>query len=252
MALIWEKQADGTRYQVRTAGRTRRLYTNGVFHSQYNNVRPLTGHVWDLLLLPAFFYPAGAIRRVLVLGVGGGAVIRLLRRFVAVDSIVGVELSPLHVFVARRFFGVDSRVARLEEADARDWVERYDGPRFDMIVDDLFGEEGGEPVRVINMNAGWFRILLRQLAPQGLLVANFASPAHMRECAYFSNRQVASRFECAFQLTTPLDENAVGAFLRRASNTRMLRANLRGIADLNPDRKSTRLRYRVRTVTVQA
>ena len=52
MALLWERRVEGTLYQVRSAGRTRRLYTNGVFHSQYNPVRPVTGSVWDLLLLP--------------------------------------------------------------------------------------------------------------------------------------------------------------------------------------------------------
>ena len=91
------------RYQVRTAGRTRRLYTNGVFHSQYNPANPVTGHVWDLLMIPAFFHAPDSVQRVLVLGVGGGAVIGLLRRFVSPAAVVGFELSPLHVFVARRF-----------------------------------------------------------------------------------------------------------------------------------------------------
>jgi spermidine synthase len=76
VSLLWERRIGGTLYQVRNAGRTRRLYTNGVFHSQYNPARPVTGSVWDLLLLPAFFYAPGELRRVLVLGVGGGAVIQ--------------------------------------------------------------------------------------------------------------------------------------------------------------------------------
>lgn len=78
MAVLWEKHVDGVRYQVRAAGRTRRFYTDGVFHSQYNPLNPVTGHVWDLLMIPAFFYATGSVGRVLVLGVGGGAVIGLL------------------------------------------------------------------------------------------------------------------------------------------------------------------------------
>ncbi len=143
MTVVWDKHVDGVRYQVRTAGRTHRLYTNGVFHSQYNPANPVTGHVWDLLMVPAFFRAIGSVRRVLVLGVGGGAVIGLLRRFVVPDAIVGVELNPLHLFVARRFFGVGQQAARLVQADAVRWARDYPGPPFDMIVDDLFGEQNG-------------------------------------------------------------------------------------------------------------
>ena len=72
MALLWEKRAGGVCYQVRTAGNTVRLYTNGVLHTQYNPTRLLTGSVWDLLLLGALFVPRERMRRVLLLGVGGG------------------------------------------------------------------------------------------------------------------------------------------------------------------------------------
>src|SRR5690606_1943682 len=82
MALIWSKRHGNVKYEVRSAGNTRRLYSNGVFHSSYNPSRAITGGVWDLLMMPAFLYPPGAIRRVLLLGVGGGTVIRQLQAFV--------------------------------------------------------------------------------------------------------------------------------------------------------------------------
>ncbi len=249
MAVVWQKHVHGVQYQVRAAGRTRRFYTNGVFHSQYNPAIPMTGHVWDLLMVPAFFHAMGSVRRVLVLGVGGGAVIGLLRRFVVPDAIVGVELNPLHLFVARRFFGVGQQAARLVQADAVKWIRDYQGPPFDMIVDDLFGEQNGEPVRAVKMNVGWFESLLRHLSRQGMIVANFTSALALRRCGYFSSRRLAGRFAGAFQLTTPADENAVGVFLRLPSSPRALRANLRATPGLNPDLKTSRLRYRVRTVT---
>ena len=250
MAILWEKQVDGVHYEVRRAGRTRRFYTNGVFHSQYNPANPVTGHVWDLLMVPAFFYAVGSVRRVLVLGVGGGAVIGLLHRFVVPDAVVGVELNPLHLFVARRFFGVGRQSARLVRADAVKWIRDYRGPPFDMIVDDLFGELNGEPVRAVEMNVRWFQSLLKHLSHQGMIVANFTSAQALRSCAYYSSRRLAGRFAGVFQLTTPADENAVGVFLRRPSSTRALRANLRATPGLNPDLKTSRLSYRVRAATV--
>ena len=71
MAVLFEKVANGRVYQVRSAGNSRRLYTDGVFHSQYNPNHIITGSVWDLLFLPSQFYAKGALKRVLVLGVGG-------------------------------------------------------------------------------------------------------------------------------------------------------------------------------------
>ena len=66
MAVIWSKTTKDTHFEVRRAGRSVRLYSNGVFHSQYNPANPISGTVWDLLLLPAFFRPTGTIRRALV------------------------------------------------------------------------------------------------------------------------------------------------------------------------------------------
>ncbi|MDH5633805.1 MAG: methyltransferase domain-containing protein [Gammaproteobacteria bacterium] len=215
MAILWEKCVDGVNYQVRAAGSTRRLYSNGVFHSQYNPNQLLTGGVWDLLLSAAFFYPPGSIRRVLVLGVGGGSVIQQLRHYVWPDQIVGIELSKPHLYVARKYFRVPEHGVKLVHADAVKWLETYKGPPFDMIIDDLFGEHEGEPVRAVKMTTRWARTLLKHLRPDGMLVANFISPAELRQSACASSISIARKFECAYQFTNMLEENAVGVFMRQ-------------------------------------
>lgn len=105
MAILWQKTIKDTRYEVRTAGQTRRLYTDGVFHSQFNPEHEVTGGVWDVLMLPAFFYPPETIKRVLVLGVGGGAVIHQLQRYIKPEEIIGVELNPVHIMLAKNILG---------------------------------------------------------------------------------------------------------------------------------------------------
>ncbi|WP_455210375.1 spermidine synthase, partial [Kaarinaea lacus] len=145
MALLWSEQSGGTRYEVRTAGNSLRLYTDGVFHSQYNPTNPITGSVWDLLFLPAFFYPPQRIKRVLVLGVGGGAVMRQLLHFVDPDEIVGVELNATHLMLAKKYFGLRRKKITLIEDDAVQWMRHYRGDKFDMIIDDVFAEQDGSP-----------------------------------------------------------------------------------------------------------
>ncbi len=248
MAVIWERRLGNACYQVRTAGRSVRLYTNGVFHSQYNPQRPATGNIWDLLFIPAFFRPPGTIRRVLVLGVGGGAVIRQLQHFIEPETIVGVELSKVHLGIARRFFGVGGAGVELIEADAVDWVRGWRGEPFDMIIDDLFGDDDGEPARAVQATGRWVGALAACLAPDGMIVSNFATRGELTGSAYRQLPRYRRLFKSGFWLATPQNHNAVGVFLRSAATQSDLRKRLCRIPQLNPDLKSTGLRYRIRVL----
>ncbi len=245
MAVIWHKTEGDTRYEVRQAGNSLRLYTNGVFHSQYNPKQPVTGNVWDLLMLPAFFQPQ-RIRRVLVLGVGGGAVIRQLNHFLKPELIVGVELNPVHLEVARDHFGVEASNVELHEVDAIWWLRQYRGERFDLIIEDLFNDNNGEPERVIVADKPWMRRLLKHLTPYGTLVINFGSPQELKECAWFDDPTMRIKFPAAFKLTTPLYENAIGAFLRDEVESSELRRNLADWPELDGTKRSCRLNYVIR------
>jgi spermidine synthase len=248
MAVIWTKTANGARFEVRRAGHSIRLYTNGVFHSQYNPSRPIAANVWNLLLLPAFFRPAGSIGRALVLGVGGGAVIRLLHDFVRPQQTIGVELDPTHLYIARRFFGVTRDRASLVNADAADWLSRYRGPKFDLVIDDLFGETDGEPVRSVEADAVWLAKLSRSLAGDGVLVMNFVSNSALRDASRTLQRIAPQRFANAFRLSLPGYENAIGAFLAQPSAARQLRRMLR-IADVRGATGLSRLPYRIERIS---
>lgn len=245
MAILWHKTIKNTHYEVRTAGQTQRLYTDGVFHSQFNPQRAITGGVWDLLMLPALFYPAESIQRVLVLGVGGGAVIHQLQRYIKPAKIIGIELNPVHIMLAKRYFGVTNKLAQLVEADAVKWLENYSGPPFDMIIDDLFGEEDGEPVRAIKANKDWFEKLNSHLTPEGLLVMNFISHKDLKNCAAVSYKKVSRLFNVSYQLTLTHYENAIGAFLKQPLTSQSLRKNINEIDEL---KKSKKLDFHIRKI----
>lgn len=249
MAIIWQKVEGENRYEVRQAGNSLRLYTNGVFHSQYNPKQPVTGNVWDLLMLPAFFRPQ-QIRRVLVLGVGGGAVIRQLNHFLKPERIVGVELNPVHLEVARDQFGVAAANVELHEADAIWWLRQYRGERFDLIIEDLYSDNEGAPERVIAADGAWMRRLLKHLTPRGALVINFGSPQELKASAWFNVATLREKFPTAFKLTTPLYENAIGAFLRFEAESGELRHQLLNWSELNATRQGCRLNYSIRKLKV--
>lgn len=246
MALLWRRRHGGNRYEVRTAGRTRRLYTNGICHTDYNPNRPVTRSIWDLLFLPALFRPAGSVRRVLVLGVGGGSVIRLLQHYLQPDRIVGVELSDMHLMIARRFFGLGDANTELHAAEAASWLEAYDGPAFDLIIDDLFLEEGDEALRAVDCDSAWFSLLLRNLTKDGVLTINFPDYAALKDCAWFSRQSIARRLPAGFVFHTPYLDNAVAAFLRFPAETAVLRRHMQAVPALARAAKLRQLRYRIR------
>lgn len=209
MALLWQKQSDGCHYEVRSAGQSVRLYSNGVFHSQWNPDRVFGDAVWDLLGLAAF--PVAAAlqgkrpMRVLVLGVGGGAVIRQLLALFDVGHVQGVDLDPTHLAIARRWFGLNRyRKVKLTAADAVEWVANYKGPKFDLVIDDLFGHSEEELGRSVAFDGLWAVRLSKLMAEGGALVINNANRAEFNAA-----RSVAANYSLGVELTHPRYENLI-------------------------------------------
>lgn len=200
-------------------------------------------------MLPAFFYDPGSIKRILVLGVGGGSVIQLLHKHVQPDEIIGIELIPIHLTVAKRFFGINKTIAKLYAADAISWLEKYKGPPFDMIIDDLFGEIDGEGVRPVALNAKWLGLLNKHTTKKGLIVANTVDTKMLRESAYFTNKSISKKFKAAYQLTIPQLENIVAVFLKKDSSGKQLRKNIRQISGLNHRSGPNKLSVRISNIS---
>lgn len=246
MAVVWQKHVDGKCYEVRGAGQTRRLYTDGVFHSQYNPRRSLTGNVWDLLSLPGFFLAPGQLRRALVLGVGGGTVIRQLRRWFPAVEVTGIELNPTHLYIARRFFDLDDSAVNLIEADAIAWMQDYTGAPFDFIVDDLFFEEDGEPCRAVRADRPWLQTLSSALSAHGMLSMNFISSRDLRDSAVFHSKRLQARFKNAYRFMTPLYENNIGVFLRQPHTLNDWQQHIASDTSLHTEFAEKRGKYQVR------
>jgi len=248
VAVIWQKTQRGTQYEVRAAGQTRRLYTNGVFHSQYNPNRQLTGNVWDLLSLPSFFLEAHQIRRVLVLGVGGGAVIRQLLNWYPRVEIVGVELDSTHISISKRFFGLNHKRVCLIEANAISWLKSYRGVAFDIVIDDLFGDVNGEPERVITANADWVKELAGNLSPHGMLVMNFTESKDYRSNAVFHDKVLQKKFKMVYRFTTPLYENNMAVMLQTPCKTNQWRKRILAVPELNSEYRLNQDKIKLRKI----
>lgn len=207
MSVLWEHQTQDTHYSVRQSGASIRLYSNRVFHSQWNPDKPFAGGVWDCLSLPVFYRPEQDTQRILLLGVGGGAVIRQLQQLVDFTTLTAVEIDEQHLSIATRWFGVDDARVSLIHADAIRWLANYQGPPFDMIIDDLFGHSEGEPLRACELAPLWTSCLYQHLQLNGTLVVNCVDSRELKQAIPVLGD---SGFSCGYRWMLPTYENAIG------------------------------------------
>ena len=229
MALIWQKRSAGKVYEVRTAGSSVRLYTDGIFHSQYNERRPISGNLWDMLALPLYLHSVPTkVKRILVLGVGGGAVIRHAMRLAPDAQIEAVDLDKQHLYVAKRFFKVTESTVNLHHADAISWVTQYAGPPFDVIIDDLFGESLDDqhlPQRAVSVSNEWLHSLKSILVADGVLAFNLESQAEAKVLQRKVRAQESLEFKQQVQISSPHYENVIALLHSRTiSKSALLRA----------------------------
>ena len=249
MAIVQKETIKGITHEVRSAGNSIRLYTDGVFHSQFNPLHPVGGHLWDLLMLPMFFVDPEKVRRVLVLGAGGGAVMRQLAYFTSKAEIIGVDNNQWHLAAARKYFGIQGPPFRLYEADAVEWVSQYSGDRFDLVIDDLYGECEGEPSRAVDTNELWFKCMSRLLKPMGVLAINFLDHQSLVRSSWYNHRVNRKIFPSAFRLNMDNYENIVGVFCKSRCNQSDFNNRLRQYPELDLRRKSCKLNFKIRNIT---
>lgn len=239
MAIEFSQTIKGVQYEVRTAGRSIRLYTNGAFHSQYHPAYVFTGAVWDLLSLPSL-----ALREspqdVLVLGVAGGTVIHQLQKLHPPKQITGIELDATHIRLAKRHFHLRYDNLTLHCAEASAWLQET-RRQYDVIIDDIFLHGEGDPERPFPPDADWFAGLHQHLKPGGTIIQNHIGAGLALKAAKQFKKGVILGFD------TDGYDNLVLAWYD-TDNAKQLTANLQERLDSLPRRESRRLRHRSRVI----
>lgn len=243
MAVVWEQDIEGHHYEVRTAGASIRLYRNGVNHSQWNPNRPLSGSIWDLIVLPALFRPEGEIQDVLVLGFGAGSVGRQIQELIRPERIVGIELDSIHLSIADGFFEC-AEACEMIAADAVEWVnESEEQCEYDVIIEDLYGEEDGIPVRCVPMDTDWCEKLCALLKPGGILIFNMIEPEKIKHLPMFKSKLLAKRYTETVTYRIDGYENRIVAFSEQSFDESCLGTQLKRIRKAYPACSGVEKRY---------
>jgi predicted membrane-bound spermidine synthase len=149
----------------------------------------VTGVLWWALASPVLLLKGRRRRQVLLLGLGAGSVAQAVRALDPDARIVGVELDPGVVRLARRHFGLDRLGVELVIGDALEFLKR-DRQRFDLIVEDLFVGPPRSVRKPERLLADGYRLIARRLHPGGYVTSNtiHEMPAIVRAMRRFGFR----------------------------------------------------------------
>jgi predicted membrane-bound spermidine synthase len=123
---------------------------------------------WDYPhVIGSYFAVLDAPRNALVMGLGGGAILKeLVQHKIKTDV---VDIDPRMQFVAEKYFGVDPNSMNFVVSDARNFFETSRN-KYDIIIIDLLnGEE--QPSHLFTIES--FLTIKKRLSSEGIVIINF-------------------------------------------------------------------------------
>jgi spermidine synthase len=177
----------------------------------------------------AAIYPP-EVKRVLVLGLGGGSVPIYLDRFLPDATIDVVEIDPGIIDVAKKYFGLrETSRLHLIEGDGRVFLKRHAEP-YDLIVVDVFT---GSYIPFHMMTKEFYQLVRSRLAPHGVAAINilpaeklFASNVRTLKLA-FDNLDFFNSGDATIEMTSVIVIARLDAFTAAETAQRAVAAQER-------------------------
>jgi spermidine synthase len=179
--IVFDGSSPYSHLQVIDAGPTRTLvfvHDDGhrIVESRYRPDAPdLLDVAYTRVMFASYLFRREQ-RRCLIIGLGGGSMVRFLRRFFPDVAIDVVEIDPLVVEVAAKYFEVKpTERVRIITRDARDFIlrshELYDVIYLDAFLAESGGTDStGVPLELRTLE--FFGQVRQRLRPEGLVVSN--------------------------------------------------------------------------------
>jgi spermidine synthase len=215
-------------------GKRRELRVDGTYASAWTPGEVATRSVWDALAASALALPAARRRSVLLLGLGAGSVVRILRALAPRARIVGVELDPGVVAAAREWFELDALGIEVILGDAREVVAELGG-RFDLVLEDVFVGREATLRKPEGIPLPFLDHARRLLRPGGVIASNTIDEGPA------VRRALAARFPSVVEIGVAEHDNRIYV-AGDALDARSLRAAVLRSATLAAT--SSRLRFR--------
>lgn len=147
------------------------LYTGkGYLQSSYDPSKAPSGSHWDWYLAVPIFSGnfSGKMNNILVLGLGGGTVVKLYNRIYKVSRFVGVEIDPTIIEISKKFFNLSDSNLEVINDDIFNYISST-SYFFDVIVLDAFRENKSDPN---SLTKDFLKNCCQLLTGQGMFVIN--------------------------------------------------------------------------------
>src|SRR5579884_1001028 len=171
-----------------------------------------SGYYYDAFALGPLFTPG---RRMLVLGMGGGASIHAARITAPDIDIDAVEIDAKVVEAAWRWFGIrESNRLRIHVADARRWLARTRSV-YDLVELDLY--QGGPYIPFYLATREFFQLVSSRMSSDGVVMMNVFDAGPKHELVFAVGATLQRVFPSVMAIRTQSANYLLVAFRRKTS-----------------------------------
>lgn len=126
--------------------------------------------IWKKALKILQYSNGPIFQNVLVLGLGGGTVVQLIKAHYPKAKITGIEIDPEIIKIGKKFFGLEkTENLKIINADAIKWAAGFQDSKFDLILVDLY-IGGNFPEKVASDK--FLKKLKKLLSEEGRIIFN--------------------------------------------------------------------------------
>lgn len=179
----------------------------GATHATWHPRLLLTGHAWDAITAAALMGRTPP-QSLLLLGLGGGTVLRQLRFLLPDTRMTAVEIDPGMIHLARKHMGIDALDLEIIEDDAYAFLRR-DPRRFDRVIDDLYRCGDTDVERPAPVTSEGINLLREHLCEDGSLVMNFVLGGDHRKVHQAGRNAFCDCFSHVRAIQPPLSHNEI-------------------------------------------
>lgn len=156
---VWETENG---YDFEVAGGT---------HATWDRNRLMTHYAWDAITAAVMLHPSSKPKRMLLLGLGGGTIVRQLNTLAPEIDITAIEIDEEMIALATEFMQLHELNVSAILGDGYDFAATTPN-RYDIIVDDIYIGLSRGVDRPALITQEKIKQITQCLAPNGLFITN--------------------------------------------------------------------------------
>lgn len=183
------------------------MEVEGATFATWHPDRLLTGYSWDAMSAAALLHSSPNPCEILLLGLAGGTMIRILRTVLPHARMTAVEIDGALVEICATHMHWADTDCRVVIGDAYAYLART-RRRFDVILDDVFLSGAADVYRPHTPDGNTSRLYRRVMRPNGIVAVNCITDGPHRKHLRAMRHHLAEEFSQLRRVIAPRGYNA--------------------------------------------